>query len=74
MTPQRRRPGRPSLPVEQRPVVRACRLDALTDDAVCRLAVRRGISVNAVIRLAVRRMMATLDNDPVAISGIHKTL
>ena len=58
MTPVRRGPGRPRKDRTERSATRHCKLQPDIDDAVCRIAVRRGMNVSAVIRLAVIRLIS----------------
>ena len=55
----RRGPGRPRLPADAppRPKPRHVRFDVEADDAICRLSLHTGLSINALVRLAVRRFM-----------------
>ena len=56
MAADRRGPGRPkgdTVKATPRPV----RLDTDVDDAVCRLAIRHGVSVHALLKLAARMLV-----------------
>ena len=49
--------GRPRLPPDQRPVTQSVRLSAATADIVCRLALRRRVSVYALLGGIIERVM-----------------
>ena len=52
------RGGRPPVPIEQRPVSQSVRLSPATADRVCRLALRRGVSVYSLLGAIVERVFA----------------
>jgi hypothetical protein len=52
---RRRGPGRPAIPEEERQRTVHVKLPPDLHDALCRLALREGIAVNAVLRSLVER-------------------
>jgi hypothetical protein len=58
---ERRGPGQPRKPAEQKVSPRPVRLDLEIDDALCRLSNRHGISVHALLKLAARMLV---ESDP----------
>lgn len=61
MTPSPRRRGRPSQPPEQQPTTRHCRVPASQDDALCRLSVQTGISINGLLLVAIAHFLTDAD-------------
>ena len=50
--------GRPRVPIEQRPVNQSVRLSPETADIVCRIALRRGVSVYSLLGGIIERVFA----------------
>lgn len=50
--------ARPRVPVECRPVTQSVRLSPATADQVCRMALKRGVSVYAFLGGIIERVMA----------------
>lgn len=57
-----RRPGRPRLS-DETPSYARVNLPAPLHDRVCRVAIRRGVSVSEVIRQSVRRSLDDLEDE-----------
>jgi len=57
--PERRTVGRPRIPEEQRQQTVHVKLPPDVHDAVCRIALRRGLAVNAVLRVIIERAFRT---------------
>jgi predicted HicB family RNase H-like nuclease len=54
-TPERRKRGRPLVPLEQRPATLHVKVSAALHDAVCAAAVRQGLAVNALLRSLIEK-------------------
>jgi hypothetical protein len=54
-TAERRGPGRPRTPDETKPRTLHVKVPPWLHDAVCRIALRRGMAVNAILRRMIER-------------------